>query len=402
MPGQSLSELEKVKNYLLYLSRQVHGEMGDSLVDTINHAWSDIFSNMSTLPVDDDALLRAHWAATEDPNPRSWEKTASIKKKFPRSKYVPTSGRLAGDERDNENLSEQASTELFNDVTAYVDGLRMCSAYLRDIYTPAAAYHAFEGEKLRERVRRQSLALVRSGSVANFRPLLLAARLAHPGDGALYLRLVELCEKFSARAYVICVVRSNAGQSTLYRAARNLVKSVKPEDVIDEIAAHLWRLAPDDAVRLNFGSSVEWYYRRSHKYVLYEYELSAAASPDELPTWGELTSGATKTTEHILPQGPAVGSQWWEDFTREHHAGVVHCIGNLVLTRDNSVYSNKDYALKRGIPGQEQPRCYFSTAAFAREPSSLSSLRGGRRSRSSRAEQPSSHGRSRGGTSSLP
>ena len=163
------------------------------------------------------------------------------------------------------------------------------------------------------------------------------------------------------------MARSNAGLSTLYWAAHHLYQGHDEETVIADIAAHLWRLAPDEAVRVNFGAGVEWYYRRSHKYVLYEYELENVRSESELPTWGELTSGATKTTEHILPQNPAEGSQWWKDFSREAHSTLLNTIGNLVLTRDNSAYSNKEYKLKRGEPGQERPRCYFCTSAFARE-----------------------------------
>lgn len=365
--GQSLSELEKVKNYLLYLSRQVPGEMGEQLARTINRSWSEIFANMAALSIDDDSLLRAHWAVTEDPIQHNWEKTASIKKKFPRAKYVPSSGRLAGGTGGTVELPENLATELFDDLTTYVDSLRKCSAYLRDLYDPRAAYLAFADARIQDRVRRQSLALVRSGSVANFRPLLLAVRLNYPNDGALYLRLVELCETFSARAYVICVVKSNAGQSTLFWAAHNLNQGRDPEAVIADITAHLWRLAPDEALRLNLGAGVEWYYRRSHKYVLYEYELDAVRSASELPTWGELTTGDTKTTEHILPQNPAEGSEWWNDFSREEHAKLISTLGNLVLTRDNAAYSNKDYKLKRGQLGQESPRCYFSTSAFARE-----------------------------------
>jgi len=365
--GQALSELEKVKNYLLYLSRQISGEMGKRLADTINQAWSDIFANMATLTIDDDALLRAHWAVTEDPNQRNWNRTASIKAKFPRAKYVPSSGRLAGDPTEASAVSADATDELFKDVTTYVETLRRCSAFLRDIYDPNAAYLGFGDARLTEQVRRQSAALVRSGSVANFRPLLLAARLKHPTDAGLYLRLVELCEKFAARAYVICVARSNAGQASLHRAAHDLHNGKDPDEVIRDITATLWRLAPDDAVRANFGPAVEWYYRRSHKYVLYEYELQAVRSEHELPAFGDLTSAGSKTTEHILPQNPAAESAWWSDFTREDHAKLLNTIGNLVLTRDNSAYSNKDYTLKRGAPGQERPRCYFSPSALARE-----------------------------------
>src|SRR5699024_3430396 len=94
--GQPLSELEKVKNYLLYLSRQVSPERTHDLVETINTTWSEIFTNMASVPAGEDSLLRAHWIATENPSTRNWEKAASVKKKFPRHKYVPSSGRLTG------------------------------------------------------------------------------------------------------------------------------------------------------------------------------------------------------------------------------------------------------------------------------------------------------------------
>lgn len=365
--GQSLSDLEKVKNYLLYLSRQLPTGVEDHLTTTINKAWSDIFANLARLTIDDDALLRAHWIATEDPIQRNWQRTISVKAKFPRAQYVPSSGRLAGTQAEELTNSDELATALLNEVTTYVESLRKCSAFLRDIYDERAAYEAFDNEKLGDEVRLRSAALVRTGSIANFRALLLAARLKYPTDGEVYLRLVELCEKFSARAYVICVARSNAGQSTLHWAAHRLHSGVDPELVIAEITTKLLQLAPDEAVRANFGSPVEWYYRRSHKYVLYEYELHLARTGSEIPTFGDLTNGATKTTEHVLPQTPSANSQWKRDFSSEQHASLLNTIGNLVLTRDNSAYSNKDYVAKRGEPGQDSPRCYLSPSALASE-----------------------------------
>lgn len=376
--GQSLSELEKVKNYLLYLSRQVRGEIGDKLSDMINHAWSEIFANMAALNIDDDALLQAHWVVTEDPNPRSWERSGSIKKKFPRAKYVPRSGRLEGGADEAVDVSEATATELLNEVTQYVETLRRCSLFLREMYDPQAAYLAIDDLATRERVRSQSAALVRTGSVANFRPLLLAARLKYPSDGEMYAQLVELGETFGVRAYLICGARTNAGRSPLRNLARRLFQGLTPALAMSEVKALMWGLAPDDAVLAAFGPDVDWYHRSGHKYVLYEFEMSEVRSGSELPTFGELTNAGNKTTEHVLPQTPDVGSVWWSSFSSEQHGKLLHSIGNLVLTRDNSVYGRRDFNDvfddlgnvkhgKRGQPGQEEPRCYHSTSALARE-----------------------------------
>jgi hypothetical protein len=365
--GQSLSDLEKVKNYLLYLSRQLPEGMSQDLASKINSAWSKIFANMAHRADDDDALLRAHWFLTFDPIQRNWERSASIKRQFPRASYVPTSGRIAGGDDAGDAISEDVSSRLFDEISEYVESLHDCSAFFRDIYEPPSVIHAFGDHRLSEKVARQSRSLVRTGSVANFRPILLAARLKYPHNGELYLRLLRLAETFSARAYVICVVRANAGQAQLYRAAHELFTGASPDAVIESITAQLWRLAPDEAVRAGLGAGVEWYYRRGHKYVLYEYELGIAGGSDDLPPWGEATAGGNKTTEHILPQNPSADSRWWSDFTREQHAELLNSLGNLVLTRNNSAYSNKDYVAKRGVAGSDGVRSYSSTSALGRE-----------------------------------
>ncbi|WP_168200433.1 HNH endonuclease family protein [Protaetiibacter larvae] len=90
-------------------------------------------------------------------------------------------------------------------------------------------------------------------------------------------------------------------------------------------------------------------------------------SRGDLPTFSDFASIGSRSTEHILPQDPAEASRWRKDFSDEQHRDLVHGIGNLVLTRDNSAYGRKDYADKRGVTGQDQPRCYLSPTALIRE-----------------------------------
>ena len=362
--GQPLSELEKVKNYLLYLSRQVHGEAGKTLVDRINVGWAEIFENLARTRIDEDALLRGHWLATQSPNPREWQRTASVKAKFPRSRYVPDSGRLAGGDHIEE-LTGALRDALVGEILTYVDGLRRCSAFLRDIYDNRATYDQFGAELDRQRARRATAALVRSGSVAAFRPLLLAARLKYPTDGALYAELAELCETFSARVYAISAARSTAGVPSLARSAFELFQGREPALIKADILARIWQFAPDESIRDSFRPHVQWYWRRAHKYILYEYELALSRDAlDRLP-FAESVVGS-KTTEHVLPQTPDAGSDWWKFFTREQHEQLLHSIGNLVLTYDNSAYSNREYADKRGDVTLASRACY-ATSTLHRE-----------------------------------
>jgi len=363
--GRDLSDLEKTKNYLLYLARTIPDGRSDQLAEQINQAWSGIFTNLAREVGDmDDQLLRAHWLSTQNPDPRAWKRIASIKTRFDRSNYISRDTRLIPAARADEEQA-QAWDRLFADVGDYVRSLRDCSFFLAEMFDPQANYEAFDSEADRARARIHSAALRRSGVVALYRPLLLAARLRHPADGEFYAQLVDLCERYSARVFVIARRRANAGEVRLLRLAYDLHNGADREQVLSEVRAALWRYAPDERVRVFLESTDEdWYLRRGHKYFLYEYERSLLAPHEELPPLTAFTDSPReqRTTEHILPQHPEDNAAcWWEHFTEQAHASLCHTLGNLVLTLDNSAYSNKCFVAKRGealVPGQHVAVCY--------------------------------------------
>lgn len=371
--GKSLSELERVKNYLLYLSRQLGATQRDDVARRINESWAAIFTSLARVGLRDDALLRAHWLVTQDANTRNWHGADSVKSKFPRSEFVADSSRLASTGRSSDD-SDEHNDRLYLALVDYVDSLRKSARVLADVYDYNSTYPAFPD--LGARVGQKTAALRRSGSVAPFHTLILATRLRHPDDGELYLRVIDFCERFSARVWAIRGLRSNAGESSLRWAARDLFVGDPATKVLDRLERRLWELAPDDGVRASFAASVQWYQRATaHKFVLYEYELDKQRGASDLPQFGEMSARGSKTTEHVLPQHPAPGSAWWDDFTPEQHSALVHGIGNLVLTRDNSRYGRRPYrdgddgleAGKRGREGQQEPWCYFSESNLRRE-----------------------------------
>lgn len=362
--GRDLTDLEKVKNYLLYLVRTMPDDRSQQLADQINEAWREIFRNLATQADEaEDQLLRAHWLATQNPDPRLWKRIASVKERFQRSAYVSGATRLVPLPAEDAD-QEAAWSRLDKDVARYVETLRKCSTFQADLLDPTADYGNFTPEDKR-RVRARSGALVRSGVVALYRPLLFAARLRYPDDGAFFAQLIDLCERYSARVFVIEQRRSNAGVSQLARLANELYRGTDRQEVLASVRADLWARAPDDKVRDTLENPSEnWYWRRGHKYFLYEYELSQMAEGEEEPLFSLFTESVReqRTTEHILPQTPDNDAAcWWEPFSREQHAALVHSLGNLMLTLDNSVYGNHCFAYKRERPpepGGELPPCY--------------------------------------------
>lgn len=361
--GRDLSDLEKTKNYLLYLARSIQDGRSEQLAALINASWADIFKNLSAEADDaDDQLLRAHWLATQTPDRREWKRIESIKKRFDRSRYISGATRIVPVSKAEKD-QDDAWSSLFDDLKSYVTSLRDCSFFLSEMFDSNATFEAFSSHHAE--ARRNSAALLRSGVVALYRPLLFAARLRHPEDGELYARLVDLCERYSARIFVIRERRTNAGEARLLRLAYQLFNGTDPEDVFKEVAVVLWRYASDSEVRATMESTDEnWYRRRGHKYFLYEYELSVKAQQQELEPLSSFTNVAQeqRTTEHVLPQHPNPGDHcWWDYFSEEQHGALVHSLGNLALTYDNSSYSNKCFEKKRGMPlapGQPVVKCY--------------------------------------------
>lgn len=364
--GKRLNDLEKIKNYLLYLARTLPDQRGSSLSELINSTWSKVFRHLAGVPGDqEDTVLRAHWLATVDPIARYWKRTDSVKAQFPRSKYIPSIHRLTGLGVD-QPTTEAGWDALVDDVETYVRGLEKCAHALAELYSAQPKFVDFASGH--ERAAHAQAALRRTRVVALFLPIVFAARLKHPTDGELYADLLRLCETYAARVFVIAQRRSNAGQSWLNHIAHGLHKGDDPAKVMGSLRAAIWEYANDERVQTALTANENWYERRGHKYFFYEYELSLlkkTAQTTVLPYETFVGTSKGETTEHILPQHPGAGSPWWEYFTHEEHEQLRHTLGNLMLTHSNVHYSNKPYAHKRGQIGTQGST--YLNAAMAQE-----------------------------------
>ena len=88
--GKPLSELEKVKNYLLYLASKL--QLPNQLATRVNEAWTNISERLMeahmTESVDENQLLRSHWLMAYDFSLSNWDGSRSIKHKYNLKEYV--------------------------------------------------------------------------------------------------------------------------------------------------------------------------------------------------------------------------------------------------------------------------------------------------------------------------
>lgn len=344
--GKELTELEKTKNYLLYLASLLDDGPRQQLAGAINESWRTIFVNLGSAqlgPGHEDQLLRAHWLATQDPRQRDWEKIRSVKKRFNRHKY------------------REDKPRLLKEITAYAHSLKEASAAYRDIVADSPESFAAYGKDAAD-VRKRSRQLRQAGVVLIFAPLLIAARLRFPANGEAYGSVVDLCERYSVRVFLINERRSNAGSTRLYSLAFQLHRDGNLPMALAGLLERIKFFAGDEQTAAELRDPRRnWYAKPGHKYFLYQYELHLLGGAAPLYGFEHFTRGEFRasTTEHVLPQTPT--RSCWRVFSAENRALYTNSLGNLVLTNDNSVYSNFCFTRKRdgitALDGNTSP-CY--------------------------------------------
>ncbi len=354
--GKQLSELDKAKNYLMYLASKLEVDEPHNLADRVNATWAEIFrrlmANDLNLSADEDRLLRAHWLMVYDPNPREWSGSDSIKQKF------------------NLKNSKGQHKKLLDGLAGYVKSLKDAVVPFCESFRPmhSDAFGLFL-EPDRSEVKRAGEKLRRLKYVAPFVPVLAACRLRFPNDPTKYLELLRFSEIFAFRVYRVAQKRADAGQVTLFQLANELFhKKISLDDVLVSIR-HLALYHCSNAV-LQEDSALDelendWYQWNTLKYILYEYEENLAGKNGVKVSWDVFdTADPQRTIEHILPQTvDGINGRYWRDrFDRQQRRRLTHDIGNLCLTEDNSAYGNKPFPEKKGSPGTG--RCYANSNLF--------------------------------------
>ena len=357
--GRPLTELEKVKNYLLYLANKV-GIENNGLADEVNRTWARIFQRLLAADLsgtsDEDQLLRSHWLMAYDWVARNWAGTASVKDLLGLRRY----------QGDDQTLLEQARK--------YVDSLDRASLAYCEIMNPTrpGAFAAMASGATLSRLVGESARFLRLRATATFLPLLMAARLRYPMESQPYRDVLSLCERFAFRVYRLRRYRANAGQSGLYRAGNRLFGGDRGlEETIRDVTGYLLYYSPNKQYQeeLSETKDLDWYRWSGLRYFLYEYEEHLAHDKEVLLPWNVVEKRELeKTIEHILPQTPT-DAYWLERFTDAERAELTNDIGNLCLTEDNSSYSNKPFPGKRGSAGLKDGNgrfvpCYANSVLF--------------------------------------
>ncbi|MCX6077951.1 MAG: DUF262 domain-containing HNH endonuclease family protein [Chloroflexi bacterium] len=339
--GMELTELEKVKNYLLYVSSKLDltdKQHAQALKIQINQTWTHILEKLMSADIIDkeseDQLLRAHWLMAYDYSIQNWKNSRSIKEEFSLEKY------------------QGKHAQLLDDLKIYLDTLKEAATAYCDIKKPERpnAFSDIKHKIHREQIIDLSTNLARLGARASFQPILMAVRLKSQDDGLTYALMVELCERFDFRVYQWLRYQSRTGQTQLFRLGYEYFKAADSKDLEYGLKQNLFEYCPDDHFTQRFSDETEdWYHWDGLKYFLYEYERSKIEKNNQQvgrKLWKLLNTGADEadSIEHILPQNPD-SAYWLKRFNLAARKRWTNNIGNLTLTlmKNNIELSNKPF-----------------------------------------------------------
>ncbi|MFH1022871.1 MAG: DUF262 domain-containing HNH endonuclease family protein [Planctomycetota bacterium] len=338
--GKGLSVLELLKNYLMYwVSRNERDPVErNTLTALINKNWKDTYTNLGSCSGNEEQCLRVAWTLFCNHSPQNWIGYDGFKG----DDYFPL--------RNFTSKRTVADTRVF--IGQFADGLAEISSYYASITSPTASNTVSQDELL------WLTKIHHTGNIANFLPLMVAAR-KHCKGGSIpevdYVALLKALECFAYRVFLHGGRRSNAGKSSFYRWAYEILpRSRSLPDVIALVHALTRYYASEESFVSANANPGDWYATRNRlKYTLFEYELHLLATEGKGKqpnlTWEQLND---TTIEHILPQTPKENSNWKNVWSPDDFKKSVHDIANLVLTRNNSNYLNFEFARKKGKPGQ--------------------------------------------------
>ncbi|WP_417345781.1 DUF262 domain-containing protein [Ferrimonas sp.] len=345
--GKELSVLELLKNYLMHwTARNGAPEEREELTSRVNLAWRDTYGFVGDSGGSESQCLRLAWTLYCHHLPKNWKGYDGFKQ----PQYIPLRD-FAVDGQPGKGTKTKAETRAF--MLKFVKGLPEVARHYQVVISPTADNTDSAAELAwLERINN-------TGNIANFLPLLVAARSrwqAGEVTEAQYIELLQALECYAYRVFLFEGKRSNSGSSTLYRWGHELFNQSQPnlEATVAKVHDLIRYYASDSAFAVQLKEPGKWYHwRRLLKYTLFEYEhhLMDKEGKGSKPkiTWQELAKDST--IEHILPQNPAEDSHWLKVWSDEERATYLHDLGNLVLTKDNASYSNFDFQRKKGAPG---------------------------------------------------
>lgn len=374
--GKKLSNLELLKNRLIYLSTKFTENNNDKedLRRVINDSWKTIYEYLGKNKeniLSDDIFLKNHWIMYYD---YSREKGNDYIKDLLENKYIL---KRINSKNTNNNLT-------IKEIKDYVLSLKESVEHWYYLHNPDEAIYSNDIKFLLDKLYR-----LNHGA---FAPLLMAI-FSRDKEYCIneICELLKLMEKYIFLIFNISQRRSNTGDSSFYSYARQYYnKEISIADIIglkdiqkDKYSGINWWLATYfeldyyyNYLSEKFKNRQGYYNWNGLSYFLFEYELyfkNKSKNHTQEINWKSYVDSKENhiTIEHIFPQTPT--EECWkkeiEDLSEKEIKSLINSLGNLVpLSRaKNSKFKNHCFDIKKNGKDKEDFVAYINGSYSERE-----------------------------------
>ncbi len=382
--GKKLSDLELLKNRLIYLTTLYNDEELDhasrkSLRDTINDAWKEVYHQLGrnkARPLNDDDFLRAHWTMYFKYSRKTGRDyiqflldeqftPKKVHKKVEKEVVLETPEEMRAD-GDNGDIEEEyveatvvsrAQLEP-TEIRDFVNSLKGSAIHWFNSFYPDLAIDMSIDE-------RQWVDRLNRIGMGYFRPLVMAI-LKNEQIESARIRIFSQIERFIFIVFRLNSAMANYGSSEFYNAARALdrkeINLATIESILKERLSYTFN--EDGTFRISdfynllfkkFKGGSGYYSWSALRYFLFEYELSLLSqSRQPKVDWTELlkTEADRISIEHIYPQTET--KEWigfFASIEESHRRYYNASLGNLLLLSMsiNASLQNDSFANKKCV-----------------------------------------------------
>jgi len=358
--GKGLTNLEKIKSFLMYQCYLVEEDDIENLLNKIQYRFSDIYKEFDKISsqIDEDSILQYHFIAHE-----KWTEKEHYQNNVDTVKQHLNG--LVKNSQDKKAIKfiERYTKELKETFFAISNILSLKSESIRDIFI--------------------------LNRPANFYPLLIKAfKYDTTLDKNKFDTLTKKIEKFIFRVYSINQNRSDTGQSSVYTLARDFKGDFN--FVISEII-RLTNLYCDDTkfeLNLEAPNFYEIMNSRDLNYFFWKYEnylrgkIQPIASQMSEEEFLNKNPKLRLTIEHIASQNPKVQKviatkSILPRMTQEFQRKYLHSIGNLTIDpqsansskgNNNFQYKNSKYFIKAPLKTQNELESFLVNRKWDKKP----------------------------------
>ena len=329
--GLPLSDIDKVKNYLIYMSHKLDDKQ---LAKEINKKFGELFSELMTIEYSsitkiENRFLKDCYLIYSGDTKELSDIHKKIKSQLIKQREIFKNKSLF----DNNAILKNKKLSEIKDFNNF---LHKCSALYANIFN-----QSFENPELNNSLFR----LKTLCKLETFLPLILAVSINRNYRNEFLIPIIELLEIYTIRVYVFGNKKSNTGITSFYDLAYKIYSNkLNFNDLKKEIRSLVQKNSTTTELKKNIVNLSVYNNLDNNivKFFLYEYEKYLQLSVKTNYEFGDLNSvldNSKISIEHISPQIVQPGVRPLKNTNN---------IGNLVLTFGNSTLSNKNFLTKIG------------------------------------------------------